>query len=249
MEVHHHGHVHEKNKWKEYIFQFFMLFLAVFCGFLAEYQLEHLIENTREKKYIRSMVQDLKTDTAKLGRNIRTFETNLTRQDSLLKMFYLIDKGYNQTFFRTLIAFKQFPDFIYTDATIQQLKNSGGFRLLRKHKAVDSIMAYDAIVKTALIDEADLAREMFVLNHHEEDFFDYLALDKRLIEGTTPQQMEDQKINYLFNSDKITVSKYYNNIRAFNRLYRIVKGNMEGVQIKASRLISFLKKEYHLENE
>ena len=41
MEVHHHGHVHEKKKWKEYLFQFLMLFLAVFCGFLAEYQLEH----------------------------------------------------------------------------------------------------------------------------------------------------------------------------------------------------------------
>lgn len=30
MEVHHHGHVHENKKWKEYIFQFLMLFLAVF---------------------------------------------------------------------------------------------------------------------------------------------------------------------------------------------------------------------------
>ncbi len=49
MEVHHHGHVHEKKKWKEYVFQFLMLFLAVFCGFLAEYQLEHVIENSREK--------------------------------------------------------------------------------------------------------------------------------------------------------------------------------------------------------
>ncbi len=27
MEVHHHGHVHEKKKWKEYLFQFLMLFL------------------------------------------------------------------------------------------------------------------------------------------------------------------------------------------------------------------------------
>ncbi len=33
MEVHHHGHVHEKKKWKEYLSQFLMLFLAVFCGF------------------------------------------------------------------------------------------------------------------------------------------------------------------------------------------------------------------------
>ncbi|MFN2439395.1 MAG: hypothetical protein ABR503_09370 [Chitinophagaceae bacterium] len=35
MEVHHHGHVHDEKKWKEYIFQFLMLFLAVFCGFLG----------------------------------------------------------------------------------------------------------------------------------------------------------------------------------------------------------------------
>jgi hypothetical protein len=34
MEVHHHGHIHEKKKWREYLFQFLMLFLAVFCGFL-----------------------------------------------------------------------------------------------------------------------------------------------------------------------------------------------------------------------
>ena len=28
-----------------------MLFLAVFCGFLAEYQLEHTIEHRKEKQY------------------------------------------------------------------------------------------------------------------------------------------------------------------------------------------------------
>lgn len=49
MEVHHHGHVQEKKKWLEYLFQFFMLFLAVFCGFLAEYQLEHKIESDKER--------------------------------------------------------------------------------------------------------------------------------------------------------------------------------------------------------
>src|SRR5688500_14429728 len=64
MEVHHHAHIHENKKWKEYGFQFFMLFLAVFCGFIAEYLLEHRIEKEREETYIQSMVEDLKTDTA-----------------------------------------------------------------------------------------------------------------------------------------------------------------------------------------
>ena len=38
MEVHHHSHTSRK-KWMHYFWEFLMLFLAVFCGFLAEYQL------------------------------------------------------------------------------------------------------------------------------------------------------------------------------------------------------------------
>ncbi len=41
-----------------------MLFLAVFCGFLAEYQLEHVIEHQREKGYMKNMLEDLKANTA-----------------------------------------------------------------------------------------------------------------------------------------------------------------------------------------
>jgi hypothetical protein len=37
MEVHHHAHHdHGKKNWKSYFWEFLMLFLAVFCGFLAE---------------------------------------------------------------------------------------------------------------------------------------------------------------------------------------------------------------------
>ena len=55
MEVHHHAHdpaaPHHQKNWKSYFWEFLMLFLAVFCGFLAEYQLEHKIERDREKKF------------------------------------------------------------------------------------------------------------------------------------------------------------------------------------------------------
>ncbi len=68
MEVHHHAHdpaaPHHKKNWKSYFWEFLMLFLAVFCGFLAEYQLEHKIERDREKIYMQNMLDDLKADTA-----------------------------------------------------------------------------------------------------------------------------------------------------------------------------------------
>jgi hypothetical protein len=44
-----------------------MLFLAVFCGFLAEYQLEHKIEKNRERQFIVSMIEDLKADTGTIS--------------------------------------------------------------------------------------------------------------------------------------------------------------------------------------
>jgi len=83
MEVHHHGHVHETKKWKEYLFQFFMLFLAVFCGFLAEYQLEHMIEKDRERQFISSLVYDLKDDQATLEKQIDSQKRLIDKLDSL----------------------------------------------------------------------------------------------------------------------------------------------------------------------
>ena len=49
MEVHAHSHSHGKKNWKNYFWEFLMLFLAVFCGFLAENQREHYVEYQREK--------------------------------------------------------------------------------------------------------------------------------------------------------------------------------------------------------
>ena len=71
MEVHAHTHTPRK-KWTHYFWEFLMLFLAVFCGFLAEYQLEHKIEKERGKQYIQSVYEDLKEDTASLANTIAT---------------------------------------------------------------------------------------------------------------------------------------------------------------------------------
>jgi hypothetical protein len=58
MDVHQHSHT-ERKKWTHYLWEFLMLFLAVFCGFLAENQREHLIEHKREKQFIVTMLEDL----------------------------------------------------------------------------------------------------------------------------------------------------------------------------------------------
>ena len=49
MEVHHHTHSARK-RWTHYFWEFFMLFLAVFAGFMAENWREHMIEHKRARE-------------------------------------------------------------------------------------------------------------------------------------------------------------------------------------------------------
>ena len=77
MEVHHHSHS-ERKKWTHYFWEFLMLFLAVFCGFLAENFREHQIEKNRAQQYIRSFYEDLKNDTARLNNLIDFNDEKIT---------------------------------------------------------------------------------------------------------------------------------------------------------------------------
>jgi len=57
MEVHHHSHSSGK-KWTHYLWEFLMLFLAVFAGFLAENQREHYVEDQRSKTLTKIFIKN-----------------------------------------------------------------------------------------------------------------------------------------------------------------------------------------------
>ena len=56
MEVHAHTHT-KRKKFIHYLWEFLMLFLAVFCGFLAENWREHFVEKKHEKQFMISLVK------------------------------------------------------------------------------------------------------------------------------------------------------------------------------------------------
>jgi len=85
MEVHAHSHT-ERKKWTHYFWEFLMLFLAVFCGFLAENLREHQIEKKREKEYILSMIEDLKEDTASFNLLIKINSRTNEKIDTLIAL-------------------------------------------------------------------------------------------------------------------------------------------------------------------
>src|SRR5688500_1842381 len=83
MEIHHHAHTSRK-KWTHYFWEFLMLFIAVFAGFLAEYQLEHKIERDRTKQFLQSMLIDVRTTVKNLDSVISQDRRMIAHYDSLV---------------------------------------------------------------------------------------------------------------------------------------------------------------------
>src|SRR5258706_6622808 len=87
MEVHAHSHT-ERKKWTHYLWEFLMLFFAVFCGFLAENLREHSVEHQREKQYMRSMIKDLEQDGINIQRSIADETRTIPMADSPIEMIH-----------------------------------------------------------------------------------------------------------------------------------------------------------------
>ena len=138
----------KKKNWNSYFKEFFMLFLAVFCGFLAENYRESLTNQTIEKEFILSLVEDLKADTANLKSYVVFNKKKGHLMDSLASMLLSDQRNLlgNQLYSLARQVFNESP-FVYSDGTIQQLKNAGNLRLIRKRIIVDELLKYEKKVK------------------------------------------------------------------------------------------------------
>jgi hypothetical protein len=247
MEVHHHAHIHSKSKWKEYVFQFFMLFLAVFCGFLAEYQLEHKIEGDREKTYMQSMIEDLEKDTLNLSFVINAFDQINLHLDTVIHFYPVLSEGYTDVFYRNFRFLRGYPDFIYSDRTMLQLKNSGAMRLIRNEKVVGGIVSYDSNIRDLVyVDIPSLDSDFTTSINLRRQLLDYAKLEHDL-DSKSISQLEDEKNIYLLKNDKALLGELNNVIRDLQEAYALIIEKDIALKHEAKGLIALIKKEYNLE--
>jgi hypothetical protein len=133
-----------------------MLFFAVFCGFLAENQREHIIEHRREVQSMRSMLDDLDTDITMLENNFSVRTNRVQMIDSLVLLLSSpsMDGKVNDAYFyaRNISP----PTNIFsTDGTLQQLKSAGNLRLVRNRDIANRILAYDQEVTQVFFEMGD----------------------------------------------------------------------------------------------
>ena len=235
MEVHHHSHT-ERKKWTHYLWEFLMLFLAVFCGFLAEYQLEHKIERDREKQFITSLVEDIKADNEIIDNLKPEWHTKYLQTDSLMKALggkEIIHDSYPA--YRLLKSARGFRDFSPHNGTIKQLINSGGLRLIHNRNVADSIMSYERMTDILMRYQAQL-NSYQTTDQGDLKIFDEIKIFNAAEKNNIPLLINDNKsLNFAFG-----------NIRTWSFRYPLLIKYAENIQVTGASLLQVIQKDYHL---
>lgn len=249
MELHHPSRFHFNKSWNVYFWEFLMLFLAVFCGFLAEYQLELSIERHREKEFIKSMIKDAETDTARFQKAIGLNLIRILKLDTLSKKCFNYNgtqKG-DQEIYISFIECSRHPYFVSpAERTLAQLKFSGGLRLIKKEAASSGIALYDEFSKKLINQQnyyesylnklLDQSMEVFNYEFFSKDPLEFkLHLDSDFYENA--RLIIDSKAKIIQFGNRVTLHKA---ILIFY-VKRLKEGNRH-----ATNLIHELKKEYGL---
>ena len=243
MEVPHHPHIHHPRKWKDYLFEFLLLFLAVTAGFFVENQREHYIEHKRAKKFSKQLLADLRLDSALFENKNRDILSFQKGNDSLLYLLTKRDDATDKTILETLLPIVFVFDLPATATTYTQMKTSGALRYIENMNLTAHLQQYyDVLLPRSLkVAEASLNYytehiRPFYLKHLRiqdyDPFNDSLITEDPLIIGRSKQT--DQELANIMGSywHLLTIQTVTMNEPALKK-------------IKETILI--LKKEYNLE--
>ena len=245
MEVHHHSHT-QRKKWTHYLWEFLMLFLAIFCGFLAENQREHMVEHNRERQFIRAYINDLQKDITQLDSLVKKREERKRQIDSLSFIFRSPDPDLYgaQSYYYARYIPRPFL-YIPNDATFQQLKSSGNLRLIRKQEVVETILSYDQqfrVIETIRSREDQLILRIFdhINTFFNPDVFDQMnTLD---IEFTRPQGNPK-----LLTLDKAKMREFLSELQYLRTVNLGQLGWFKKRIEKAKGVIAYIRDQYHMD--
>jgi hypothetical protein len=260
MEVHSHTHTARK-KWTHYLWEFLMLFLAVFCGFLAENQREHMIENRRVKESMKEVVENLKYDTIRCRLNAVTNVEIALGIDSLkseLKKAIAGQVNGNALYYFTLRYVGNIGQAVFNTSAITELKNSGSLRLIENKKIVLNMADYYERKVTAAKGFMPTQERLDALQKTSNEFFTLLHLDDYLESfNNITSKNYDNTYNYqdilkhepslqLLNNEPKELEKLYTQISQFEMQLKRYNFWLYYNKAAAEKLIEEIQQEYHL---
>ena len=243
----HHAHLNHQSgkKFSHYFYEFLMLFLAVFCGFLAENIREHRVEKERAEQYIFSFCSDLKRDTTRFSIVIKTNEIKIAVLENIFTCYDSIMKNFKGTSCLIEIARKSaFNNAVgFNDGTMQQLKNAGNLRLIQKNIVSDSIISYDVSVRALMWGTQDEENMMGTYRNIAEGIFDGVVLNNMRDDDNNVNRLDYNPPLRLTDDSKHRLNYRIHMLTVFNKTMR---KEARKLLAQAQQLSELLKREYHL---
>jgi hypothetical protein len=242
---------------KHYFFEFFMLFLAVTLGYFVENIREHYVNKEIEKQNIESIISALASDAVQLKNIIAANEKVIRHLDSLVELRNAdlrIEKNKRSFLRNSVVGFSEDWFFITNDAALQQLKSSGTLRLIRKKNIIDSIFKYESnnnMINQQHQDCYHLFKESF------DDYKKAVSLFFYRDTGVMKYSLGyDNSAAVFKNVDAVTISSdkekvniLFGDAATMAAPQEAYVALMKDQLAYAKNLITFLKKEYHLQDE
>jgi hypothetical protein len=243
MEVHHHPQLEHKPKpWKEYLLEGLMIFLAVTMGFFAETIRERISDNKKGNEYIRSFVEDLRTDTANFSELLAFDQNKMDGLNNLAPCYGIIEKDNWSTLCLVPILKRAVSNrtMNFSDGTMQQLKNAGGFRLLNKTDK-DSIVAYDHATRIYQNFESTLFQERQNIVRSA-----IVKLGNFKASAAVPDSIKtDVETPLLFSNDKASLNEFFNDLLLYKKANSSQMSLIKKLKKQAVNLIKYFDNEYN----
>jgi hypothetical protein len=232
-----------KKKSKEYFFDFFMLFLAVTLGFFVNNLSEDHSERQREEQYMKSLINDLISDTIQIQEVISSIKNQIAGIDSLLKVLEKPDKDnfINDFYFFSLKYLNSATFYSSSDRTISQLKSTGGLRLIRKNAISDSIVAYYGSSDNVKYNTEFCLNEFNKILNYEKEmmYFKYLR-------GYSIDAIRHQKDLELLINEPVIINQFYNQVLFYLSALMNYNTLITDLKKEAGYLINLVKENYNL---
>lgn len=205
MEVHHHSH-HPK-KWKEYLTEFLMLFLAVSMGFIAENLREKHIEDERSVELMHAFISDVKENQKQLD--------SLILNNKRLSYYYdsmVFDNGFGKREIDIIklsenIDLKMYR-FINKKTIFEQMKSSGALRYIQDKEILKSMLRYE--------ENADYAERRSMDNETDQYNNTFRTTIDEILPLSFFKYISDEDFNSITKMDSIVNPGRYENYKNYS---------------------------------
>jgi hypothetical protein len=234
MEVHHHSH--KPKKWKEYLTEFFMLFLAVSMGFIAENLREKHIEDERSEELMHAFVTDVKENQKQLDSLI----TNNIRLGAYYDSM-TFENGFGKKKIDLITLADQLDLWMYRflnkKTIFEQMKSSGALRYIQDKEILKSMLRYE--------ENADYAERRSMDNETDQYNNNFRATIDEILPLSFFKYISEDELKSMTKMDSIVHPGRYQN---YNKFSEAIKNDLLNTRFTPEQ-VNKLAKAWHFRKE